>query len=168
MAELLKGDILLKGGHLQDTSDDLLFTGGEAVWFRGPHIENSNTHRNRLYAFLCHSLRAGGRTLCPGQRGESERIYHRCDRRRPRSRQRQRPSQPHVPSSVPLRLNPIPAGPPSVSGHHSVCPHRRKMAHPRRETSAGMRDFITTFIRNPFPLIISFPASSAVRRRLFR
>ena len=44
IAKLLKGDILLKGGHLQDTSDDLLFTGGEAVWFRGPHIENSNTH----------------------------------------------------------------------------------------------------------------------------
>lgn len=44
IAKLLKGDILLKGGHLQDTSDDLLFTGGEAIWFRGPHIENSNTH----------------------------------------------------------------------------------------------------------------------------
>lgn len=34
---------LLKGGHLADTSSDLLFNGG-AVWFNAARIDNPNTH----------------------------------------------------------------------------------------------------------------------------
>ncbi len=35
--------VLLKGGHLPDTSCDLLYN-GNAVWFKGEKIRNSNTH----------------------------------------------------------------------------------------------------------------------------
>lgn len=35
--------VLLKGGHLADTSNDLLFD-GNAVWFEGQRIDNPNTH----------------------------------------------------------------------------------------------------------------------------
>lgn len=36
--------VLIKGGHLHDTADDLLYDGGETVWLRGERIENPNTH----------------------------------------------------------------------------------------------------------------------------
>ncbi|MBQ8300529.1 MAG: bifunctional hydroxymethylpyrimidine kinase/phosphomethylpyrimidine kinase [Clostridia bacterium] len=35
--------VLLKGGHLADTSNDLLFD-GSATWFEGKRIDNPNTH----------------------------------------------------------------------------------------------------------------------------
>jgi len=35
--------VLLKGGHLSDTADDLLYDGDEK-WFLGKRIENPNTH----------------------------------------------------------------------------------------------------------------------------
>lgn len=38
------GAILLKGGHLADTADDLLWTGGKTHWFSGTRLENPNTH----------------------------------------------------------------------------------------------------------------------------
>ena len=38
------GAILLKGGHLADTADDLLWTEGKAHWFSGTRLENPNTH----------------------------------------------------------------------------------------------------------------------------
>ena len=38
------GYILLKGGHLKDTSDDLLWCGGKSVWFSGDRIDTKNTH----------------------------------------------------------------------------------------------------------------------------
>lgn len=38
------GYILLKGGHLTDSCDDLLFKDGNAVWIEGRKIENENTH----------------------------------------------------------------------------------------------------------------------------
>ena len=38
------GAILLKGGHLAETADDLLYTGGKAHWFSGRRIDNPNTH----------------------------------------------------------------------------------------------------------------------------
>ncbi len=36
-------NVLVKGGHLTDTSSDLLFD-GKPVWIEGRHIDNSNTH----------------------------------------------------------------------------------------------------------------------------
>lgn len=40
----LTGAILIKGGHLKDCSDDLLYTGGEYHWFTQTKIDNPNTH----------------------------------------------------------------------------------------------------------------------------
>lgn len=39
-----KGDILIKGGHLEDTADDLLYIKGECIWLEGQKIDNPNTH----------------------------------------------------------------------------------------------------------------------------
>ncbi len=36
--------VLIKGGHLSDTADDLLFDGKEARWFSGDRIDTKNTH----------------------------------------------------------------------------------------------------------------------------
>lgn len=36
--------ILIKGGHLEDCADDLLWQDGQAHWFRGPRVDNPNTH----------------------------------------------------------------------------------------------------------------------------
>ncbi|WP_449539653.1 bifunctional hydroxymethylpyrimidine kinase/phosphomethylpyrimidine kinase [Ferdinandcohnia sp. Marseille-Q9671] len=44
LAETYKGAILIKGGHLQETADDLLYTKGEYTWFPGARINNPNTH----------------------------------------------------------------------------------------------------------------------------
>jgi hydroxymethylpyrimidine/phosphomethylpyrimidine kinase len=41
---MLNGSVLIKGGHLTETADDLLFTAGSAEWFRSPKIDNPNTH----------------------------------------------------------------------------------------------------------------------------
>ncbi len=44
ISEKFSGAILLKGGHLADTSDDLLYVDGQSHWFTGRHIPNPNTH----------------------------------------------------------------------------------------------------------------------------
>lgn len=36
--------VLVKGGHLNDTADDLLFDGANEVWFPGKRIATKNTH----------------------------------------------------------------------------------------------------------------------------
>jgi len=36
--------ILLKGGHLAESADDLLLCNNEEFWFSAPHIETKNTH----------------------------------------------------------------------------------------------------------------------------
>ncbi|MCQ2373936.1 MAG: hydroxymethylpyrimidine/phosphomethylpyrimidine kinase, partial [Phascolarctobacterium sp.] len=36
--------VLVKGGHLSDTADDLLFDGKEEKWFAGERINTKNTH----------------------------------------------------------------------------------------------------------------------------
>lgn len=36
--------VLLKGGHLKDSADDLLFIDGKVSWFESERIENPNTH----------------------------------------------------------------------------------------------------------------------------
>lgn len=38
------GDILIKGGHLKNCSDDLLYTNGLFYWFEQTKINNPNTH----------------------------------------------------------------------------------------------------------------------------
>ncbi len=36
--------VLVKGGHLEESADDLLCTEGKFYWFEAPKIENPNTH----------------------------------------------------------------------------------------------------------------------------
>ena len=36
--------VLLKGGHSINDANDLLYANGEAVWFEGKRIDNTNTH----------------------------------------------------------------------------------------------------------------------------
>lgn len=36
--------VLVKGGHLSDTADDLLFDGEKEIWFAGERIDTKNTH----------------------------------------------------------------------------------------------------------------------------
>ena len=38
------GDILIKGGHLKECSDDLLYTKDKFYWFEQSNINNPNTH----------------------------------------------------------------------------------------------------------------------------
>lgn len=44
IANYYKGYILLKGGHLEHSADDLLYDGGQFRWFSGEKIKNDNTH----------------------------------------------------------------------------------------------------------------------------
>lgn len=44
IGEIYSGSILIKGGHLKERSDDLLFTRGSVQWFTQKHIDNPNTH----------------------------------------------------------------------------------------------------------------------------
>lgn len=44
LAQHTKKAVLIKGGHFQDTSDDLLLSYGEFCWFYGARIPNPNTH----------------------------------------------------------------------------------------------------------------------------
>jgi hydroxymethylpyrimidine/phosphomethylpyrimidine kinase len=37
-------DLLIKGGHLKECSDDLLYTQGNFYWFEQPRLDNPNTH----------------------------------------------------------------------------------------------------------------------------
>lgn len=39
-----RGTVLVKGGHLTDCSDDLLYIDDSIKWIEGRRIENSNTH----------------------------------------------------------------------------------------------------------------------------
>lgn len=44
IAETFKGAILIKGGHLARSADDLLYQDGNIKWFRSDKIDNPNTH----------------------------------------------------------------------------------------------------------------------------
>ncbi len=44
IGQKFKGAILLKGGHLANTADDLLYADGACHWYPGRHIDNPNTH----------------------------------------------------------------------------------------------------------------------------
>lgn len=40
----IPGAVLIKGGHLAQTADDLLWMDGEAHWYHAPRVETENTH----------------------------------------------------------------------------------------------------------------------------
>lgn len=44
IAQYCNSAILVKGGHLKDTADDLLFVDGKEIWFSGQRYDNTNTH----------------------------------------------------------------------------------------------------------------------------
>lgn len=44
LSQMLPGYILIKGGHLQESADDLLYGHGTASWFKSAKIPNPNTH----------------------------------------------------------------------------------------------------------------------------
>ena len=44
ISELTDSSVLVKGGHLEGSADDLLYGKGKAAWFESPKIENPNTH----------------------------------------------------------------------------------------------------------------------------
>lgn len=44
IAAYYDGAVLIKGGHLGETADDLLYQNGKAMWFSGDFIHNENTH----------------------------------------------------------------------------------------------------------------------------
>lgn len=37
-------NILIKGGHLKDSANDLLYSKGNSIWFKSKRIDNDNTH----------------------------------------------------------------------------------------------------------------------------
>ena len=44
LGRCLPGAVLLKGGHLADSADDLLWQHGRGTWFRAPRVDNPNQH----------------------------------------------------------------------------------------------------------------------------
>ena len=44
IAKKIPTAILIKGGHLEDCSDDLLWEDGKIHWFCGERVKNNNTH----------------------------------------------------------------------------------------------------------------------------
>ena len=44
IAETVKCAVLIKGGHLEQSADDLLLADGKALWFRSERVDNPNTH----------------------------------------------------------------------------------------------------------------------------
>ncbi|MCC3358585.1 bifunctional hydroxymethylpyrimidine kinase/phosphomethylpyrimidine kinase [Bacillus sp. REN16] len=44
LSETYNGAILIKGGHLEDTADDLLYNDGIFTWYPGDRIDNPNSH----------------------------------------------------------------------------------------------------------------------------
>ena len=44
IADGLSGAVLIKGGHLAETADDLLWSDGQPYWYRAPRLNTENTH----------------------------------------------------------------------------------------------------------------------------
>ncbi len=44
ISESIRGGVLIKGGHFEDTADDLLLANGKISWFTSERVENPNTH----------------------------------------------------------------------------------------------------------------------------
>lgn len=61
ISSMVKGGVLIKGGHSTDNADDLLVVHGQETWFRSPRVENPNTHGTgcTLSAAIACNLAAG-------------------------------------------------------------------------------------------------------------
>lgn len=44
ISQWYKGAILIKGGHFEESANDLLYYNGEIIWLKSEHIDNPNTH----------------------------------------------------------------------------------------------------------------------------
>jgi len=44
IAELTDAAILIKGGHMVETANDLLYYHGNMIWYQGERVDNPNTH----------------------------------------------------------------------------------------------------------------------------
>jgi len=44
ISKIFHGHILIKGGHLKDCSDDLLYSEGKFIWYKQTKLSNPNTH----------------------------------------------------------------------------------------------------------------------------
>lgn len=44
LCEMTGGGVLIKGGHLEDSADDLLLYEGGPIWFESERMQNDNTH----------------------------------------------------------------------------------------------------------------------------
>lgn len=44
IGESIDGVVLVKGGHLLESADDLLYVGGSLDWIKGDRVENPNVH----------------------------------------------------------------------------------------------------------------------------
>ena len=44
IGEHISGSVLVKGGHLTETGDDLLYHNGKITWYRGERVATDNTH----------------------------------------------------------------------------------------------------------------------------
>ncbi len=68
--------ILIKGGHLEETADDLLCCKSENIWFNKERINNSNTHGTgcTLSSSICSNL-AKGMDIIDAVRCAKEYVY---------------------------------------------------------------------------------------------
>lgn len=64
ISDMVSGGILIKGGHLQSTADDLLYMEGKSYWYKAERVDNTNTHGTgcTLSSAIACNL-AGGCTL---------------------------------------------------------------------------------------------------------
>lgn len=44
ISKTINQNVLIKGGHLTDSADDLLYTDNKPYWFSSPKVDNPNTH----------------------------------------------------------------------------------------------------------------------------
>ena len=80
IADKTGGAVLVKGGHLADCADDLLFDGTECHWFPSPRINNPQHARHRLHAVLSHRLQPCRGTFAHGERPPRQALPHRLHR----------------------------------------------------------------------------------------
>lgn len=64
ISDMVSGGILIKGGHLQSSADDLLYMEGKSYWYKAERVDNTNTHGTgcTLSSAIACNL-AGGCTL---------------------------------------------------------------------------------------------------------
>lgn len=69
------GAVLVKGGHLSESADDLLYEQGKSIWLPGERVDNSNTHGTgcTLSSAIACGL-AGGKSLEDSVKGAKDYI----------------------------------------------------------------------------------------------